>query len=248
MDDFLQTGDLVHAWNGGSGDIYVTGIDTTFSPGPNLNNGVFNGADTVVRTDPDYDLLLQNATWGNTTQTIDIPDLTPGVEYSIQLWLSDTRASCNCENRQKTYSSLASGAPQVTLDSGNADDTIPSQFVIGTFTAKDTTQELTFVGGAGADHPQYNAIQVRTYAPNVTAPLVIHTITHDGNQTVLEWNAVDGASYIVEYQGTLGDPWQELDDNVVAAGETGTFTDLIGSRLNPNPVPNKGFYRVTRAP
>ena len=240
--DFNTEGELIHAWSGDNGDVIINSLGITFVPGPNLNNNVFGGADNgVAHPDADYDALLENATWGNVEQSITIDGLTDGQDYLIQLWMADTRTCCS--GRMKTYDS-GQGTPQVILDSGTP-GVMPSQFVIGTFTADGETQDLRFVGGGGATHPQYNAIMVRTLVP--ATPLRVTEITFDGSDAVMTWSSIPNQDYRVWYSTDLR-IWEELDDGVPSGGDETTYTDPLMTRLanlpEPQPVPPRAYYQI----
>ena len=163
--DFSTNGNFHEAYSGDLGDIIVDpgGLAITFANVGHLSNGVFSGADQVIRPNTSYNALLQNATWAASNTTLSLGSqnpLIPGQTYEIQLWIADTRGCCL--NRQKHFGS-APDSVEVTLNSGAADGS-NTDMVIGTFIADSSTQILSFVGGA-ASHPQYNAIQVRDITP-----------------------------------------------------------------------------------
>jgi len=153
--DFDTVGSPVYQWNGGGNAVTVdpAGLNLTFVSGASLGNSYSNTDPHNRGGNAQYETLLGTMSHTPSTSTINLTDLTVGHQYRLQLWMADTRPCC--QGRQKTYSSGVSTA-QVTLDSGP-----PSQFVIGTFVATATTQEIRFIGG-GAEHPQYNALALRT--------------------------------------------------------------------------------------
>ncbi|BDS05200.1 hypothetical protein NT6N_02400 [Oceaniferula spumae] len=157
--DFDTVGEPLYQWNAGNNTITIDpdGLDLTFSPGALFNGTVHGNVDPHNRGgNNEYEQLLAEMTHTSNSSSLNLTGLTPGHRYRLQLWMADTR-SC-CEGRSKTYDS-GSGTQQVVLNSGP-----PSQFVIGSFIADSSTQEIRFIG-SGSSHPQYNALAVRTLGP-----------------------------------------------------------------------------------
>ena len=58
----------------------------------------------------------------------------------------------------------------------------------------------------------------------------------------LQWNAVPGRSYRVEYKTDLNDPaWTPLGPNLQAAGDTATLADPVGTNA-------QRLYRIVPLP
>lgn len=155
LSDFDTVGTPVFQWNGGTNAVTVEpgGMNLVFETTNKLATNVSNMDPHDRGGDQTYEALLGTMSYSGTTATIVLPGLTVGHRYRVQIWLADTR-NC-CSQRLKTYDSGV-GSDEVILLSGP-----PSQYVIGTFTADATTQDLRCVGN-GATHPQYNAIALRT--------------------------------------------------------------------------------------
>lgn len=167
LTDFDSQGSPVLQWNAGSQSVTVDpeGLNLTFEPGPSLSQGTYDNIDPHNRGgDNHYEHLLGSMSWASSTESLLLPNLTPGDQYRLQIWMADTRSGS--QNRLKTYDS-GNGTAQVSLNSGP-----PSQYVIGTFRADATSQTVRLVGGAGADHPQYNALALRSLGP--PTPMVHH--------------------------------------------------------------------------
>ncbi|MEO0476006.1 MAG: PEP-CTERM sorting domain-containing protein [Planctomycetota bacterium] len=113
--------------------------------------------------DASYDNLLKQATFGGGTSTVyTVNGLTNGVDYYIQVWFTETRTANNLDERVMTYSDNE-GVPN-TVDlaggiGGVASATL-GQYVIGTFTASGTSQDLGLITNSfGNAH--FNALLVR---------------------------------------------------------------------------------------
>ncbi len=223
LTDFVTDGDLVSAHNGGNATVTIDpgGLNITFTPGLSLGRNPFD-ADPATRQDSRYDSLLAQASWNTSPQTLNLTGLTSGTDYLIQLWIADTR-SC-CMRRQKTYDS-GPGTESVTLDSG-----LPSEFVIGTFTADGSTQALRFVG-SGAAHPQFNAIQVRTTGPSINSFEISNpnlssdtAILHPPNTSAtLTWATNGTSSVTISGVGTFG-PSGSTSVPIGSSSQTFTLT------------------------
>ncbi len=236
LEDFETRGQLIHAWSAADETISISGLGIDFVPGPSLENSNFTGADPDDRADADYDALLNTANWGVMTQSLIIDGLTVGEDYFIQLWVADTRGCCS--DRVKTYDS-GLGTPEVMLATSDP------QFVIGTFTATETEQELRFVNPtrSNAFTPQYNAIMVRTDVSD--SGVEISKITHDPNAdtTEISWSSREGQLYEIRKSLDLtGNPssWPVVMTQVAAAASPATTTTAIDTAATEE----RAFYVV----
>jgi len=224
--DFNTEGTLLSAKNGGGGTVSIdTGsevISFTNSGELGLNYG---NADPHNRGEnQNYEELLGSFTYALSAQTINLTGLTAGHEYVVQLWIADTRPET--QNRQKSFDSGAS-TDSVTLDSGP-----PSEFAIGRFTATGTTHPLRFVGGSGADHPQYNALMVRDLGPPVPEVTTFEATdgTHtsstglnvtSGTNVTLNWVTDDATTVTIS---SVAGPLPLNGSTVVSLSSTTTYT------------------------
>ena len=229
LSDFDNIGTPVYQWNGGGGTITVDpgGINLTFITGAGLANTVTSDMDPHNRNgDVQYENLLGSMTWQNNSGSINLTGLTVGHRYRLQLWMADTRPCC--QGRQKTYDSGNSTA-QVTLDSGP-----PSQFIIGTFIADATTQPIRFIG-SDAEHPQYNALALRTLGP--PTPTITSVSANDGtfssntginipsgNTATLAWNVTDADTVTLTAGGGTPTTVAASGNTSVSPTTTTTYT------------------------
>jgi hypothetical protein len=89
--DFKTAGELVHAWTGGGSNVGIQNLGITFQPGPSLCSR-FTGYDPYQRGgDQDYETLLDSGSFNTLARFLEIPGLTAGQTYRIQIWLADTR-------------------------------------------------------------------------------------------------------------------------------------------------------------
>jgi hypothetical protein len=214
LSDFDTVGTPLYQWNGGGSIVTIdpTGINLTFITGTSLGKTAGDIDPHNRDGDNNYELLLSTISWADSTTSLSLTGLSVGHQYRLQLWMADTRSST--QGRQKTYSS-GTGTSQITLDSGP-----PSQYVIGTFISDATTQTLSFIG-SGAEHPQYNALALRTLgAPTPTLTSVIAT---DG--TLSSNSGINIAS------GTSANLAWEFDnaDSVTLAASGGATTNIAAS-------------------
>lgn len=110
---------------------------------------------------------------------VDLGGLTPGTEYRLQWWTNDSAMTPYLPGSgrylfENTFSSGSTSS--VTLDS-NTSNVIGGlgQYVIGTFTASDTTARFTLTGsGTGLDQlPLLNAFQIRAVPEPSTYALAL---------------------------------------------------------------------------
>lgn len=62
-------------------------------------------------------------------------------------------------------------------------------------------------------------------------------------QTSIQWAAVAGRNYRLQFKNTVLEPWQDVPGDITAAGTTAGKTDNVGSTTVP-----RRFYRVLLLP
>lgn len=242
LSDFQTSGTLLYAWTGGGAAVPVTALGLNFQTGPTLGDR-FTGFDPYVRTgNADYDALLNSGSYnGGGPKFLEIKGLTVGQTYRIQIWLADTRAGT--ANRAFFFSTYDLSDPSVELNAGvNGDEAnFPGQFVVGTFTAVDTSQYVYIESSSfGA---QYNAIAVYQ-SSGVAVPSTLKITLARFNNAAFELT-VDGFNTAKQYQlrrsVTLNNDFQN-----VGVPFTPTATTQIVS--DPSPPAGKAFYILQELP
>ena len=116
-----------------------------------------------------YQTVLQGGvyTGTNATLTVTLNCLTPGHNYSVQLWVNDSRSGAS-SGRTENVSSAAGNSVTLAYNNMQAQGGV-GQFTIGTFTADALNQSFVLDGvlPAGNDSSQINAIQVRDTTPGI---------------------------------------------------------------------------------
>lgn len=142
---------------GTSGSYDVTGVTGNGSWG-NAAFGAYGTPSALASTV--YGSALNDGIYTNgvgSTRSQTLTGLLVGQQYQIQIWFNDVRAHANPDS--VTFGSGA-GNPTVTLLSNDNSPSF-SQYAIGTFTANDTTQLLTFQETAGQGGATINMFQLR---------------------------------------------------------------------------------------
>ncbi|MDR1281759.1 MAG: fibronectin type III domain-containing protein [Opitutaceae bacterium] len=121
-----------------------------------------------------YQILLQSsiqqsadeATVTDSTFTLTLEGLTEGNTYQVQIWANDSNSAWRGQNSV----TLAAGGNSVSLDY-NVSDTVGGlgQYVLGSFTATATTQEITFTSALSDRRAIVNALQLRDLS-NIPEP------------------------------------------------------------------------------
>lgn len=178
--DVSTNGTLVRAFNGGTVDTTVNGVNFVKTDDPSINQtllgfgaGSFLGGGTTG--DAAFDQLLNQAAFSFNTgnsDTIDLGIFTPGSSYEVQVFYTDQRTNANQTNppindRITTFGSVdgINIAPTVNLEA-DPDNLVNSefgQFAIGTFVADGNDPDLT-IFGANYAGTQINAFQIRELA------------------------------------------------------------------------------------
>jgi|GEM_PF-657116 len=116
-----------------------------------------------------YQTALQGGiyTGTNATLTVTLNCLTPGHNYSVQLWVNDSRSGATA-GRTENVSSTGGNSATLAYNNTQAQGGV-GQYTIGTFTADALTQSFLLDGvlPAGNDSSQINAIQVRDTTPGI---------------------------------------------------------------------------------
>jgi len=132
--DVSTNGTLVYACTGAGTPITVNNV--AFAPG----FAPWSGLST------NYQTALQSGiyTGTNTTLTVTLNCLTPGHNYSVQLWVNDSRSGATA-GRTENVSSAAGNSVTLAYNNTQAQGGV-GQFTIGTFTADAARQLLTLSG------------------------------------------------------------------------------------------------------
>lgn len=239
LTDFVTTGSLVHAWTGANTEIEIPGLSLTFEPGPSLGLS-FTGYDPFNRgNDANYETLLNSGTYNAQNRFLEIPGLTVGETYRIQIWLADTRNGTG--GRIWNIGTYDLTDPIAELNSGvfGNEATFPGQFVTGTFTATETSHYL-YIESLGFGS-QYNAITVYQTSGE-PEPLIVTTSGFNGAAFELTVQGFDTAkSYQLRRSQTLTNDFVDVGAPFTPAAATEVVTD-------PSPPAGKAFYIVEEVP
>jgi hypothetical protein len=194
--DVSTTGSLVYAYNIGNSAVQATTVNgVTFAPFVFPDRSAFvtssgtgsatftefggalwgiatlgTGSTPYSNLSSDYRTLLDFGGGATPYDTITaaLGGLTIGQQYQLQWWTSNA-ADIRSPGSYALVSTQASATNQVTLDN-NVTDAVGGlgQFVIGTFTADSTTQNVSFEGVGG--DPLINAFQVRAVPEPSSVP------------------------------------------------------------------------------
>jgi hypothetical protein len=173
--DVSTNGDLVWAYNFGTtsaatvNGVTFTGVNTATTTGitTDMTSGIANFGNSIgtyASLSSAYQALVGPGGYKTGTAGFyNLTGLTQGHTYEVQFWVDDSRSRESRGDfwfRQLTLDN--SGDPAIVVDYNVTDtDGDVGQFIIGTFTADATEEQLiSFVSGA----PQLNAIQLRTTA------------------------------------------------------------------------------------
>ncbi|MDF7808371.1 PEP-CTERM sorting domain-containing protein [Pontiellaceae bacterium B12219] len=161
--DVSTLGTLEYAESWGAAVSDVNGVDFVLASNGNVtrsdgatdrtHNRTDNVPSQVAQSGAYYDLLRSGWYSADAGKSITLNNLTEDQEYLVQIWSSDDRYGINQEQ-------VVDG---VTLE------TSLGQYVIGTFTADATTQDLAF---SGTDSGIMTAVQVRAIPEPATIGLI----------------------------------------------------------------------------
>lgn len=165
--NFGATVEAVNATNTNSGSITVNGVEFDNSTDLLSTSGFVGALAGTSSGDLSYDSLLNSFDFGNgagvTTLNLGGGDLISGIDYLIQVWFTDIRIQSR---------DLIVGDNAGNTGTLNAGGTGLGQYVIGAFTATDTTQELTLdpVGFANAHITGYQILLAGPASATVSEP------------------------------------------------------------------------------
>jgi hypothetical protein len=137
--------------NGVTFGAYGIGANFNFS-GSGINLDRYNGFANPNTADGNYNYLLQTAVFnwnsGSSDMIISWDSMTVGQTYEIQLWLNDGR---NGQTGSSTFTGGANTSASVAIGNNT-----PGQYIIGTFVADNSSEQLTMSPGI-----MLNLMQVR---------------------------------------------------------------------------------------
>lgn len=232
LSDIKTNGSLVHAWSGGNA-VTIQGLGITFQQGPVLNDR-YGDFDPYNRGgNQDYEALLAGGSYGN-PGFIEVPNLIPGQQYQVQIWVADTR-SC-CSGRVYNYGTYDAEDPSVDLNAGvfGNEAANPGQYVIGTFTATQPSH-FVFMAGAGGGS-QYNAMMVRQLSVPAEGPKV----------TLSKFNGAAFEITVVNLDTTKTYQLRRSTDMVTFNPIGSSFVPAAAQQVlsDPTPPTGKAFYRI----
>jgi hypothetical protein len=245
LSDFAVNGTRVLAWTGGWDPVTIAALNDggsplTFVSGPPIWDR-YVGFDPYNRgLDPNYETLLDAASYSYQTEAILLPNLVVGHQYQVQIWYVDDR-DC-CAGRPGSFGTDPT-TPAVTLSSGSkpsVSPVVPAQYVIGTFTAQHTIQPIFDGYTVGA---QYNALMLRDITNSTPATdLRITDAKFDSGAFKV---TVTGLTSTKNYKLTRSLDLATFTD---VAGSTFTATSATQTVSDSAPPAGKAFYRVVLVP
>ena len=232
LSDIKTNGTLVHAWSGGN-TVAVAGLGVTFQQGPLLDDR-YGDFDPYNRGgDQDYEALLSNGSYGG-AGFIELPNLIPGQQYQVQIWVADTR-SC-CSGRIYNYGTYDAEDPSVDLNSGvfGNEAANPGQYVVGTFTATQPSHFVYMTGASGGS--QYNAMMVRQISVQPEGPKV----------TLSKFNGAAFEITVVNLDTTKTYQLRRSTDMVTFNPVGSSFVPATSQQVlsDATPPSGKAFYRI----
>lgn len=151
-DDDIITSQTLHAAYNAIGQDAVTVNGVTFNgAGTNVivsSTGTFgdfltDGPLLVPQISDDLEALLDSANWD--VSEINIPNLTDGEEYTVQIWASDSRNGPMIGRKALFDGGAGAGGATVIQNVGGVAHFL-GQYVLGTFTADGSNQVITVAG------------------------------------------------------------------------------------------------------
>jgi len=232
LTDIKTNGTLVYAWSGGN-PVTIPALGVTFQTGPLLDDRYTDFDPHNRGGDQDYEALLANGSYGG-PGFIEVPNLVPGQQYQVQIWVADTRGCC--AGRLYNYGTFDNDDPSVDLNAGNANDLAnnPGQYVTGTFTATQPSHFVYMTGAGGGS--QYNAMMVRQLSVPAEEPKVTHAGFSGGSFQITVANLDTTKTYQLR-RGA---------DMVTFSNLGAAFTPAAAQQVLTDPAPpaGKAFYRV----
>ncbi|EIP99648.1 PEP-CTERM putative exosortase interaction domain-containing protein [Opitutaceae bacterium TAV1] len=186
--DVSIAGSLVHAFNIGLAtgtETTVNGVTFTstsregiagqisFSGTPAFNATTYgNTTEPFNSLSGNYKFILQSAVYKASSGgapgafTLTLEGLTIGAEYQIQVWTHDARNNTNSRTGGTEFSSEGGGTVSTRFNVGNGEGTDgylggTGQYVLGSFTATSTIQEIMLTSIITTGAAQINALQLR---------------------------------------------------------------------------------------
>ena len=209
-------GALVTA-NGYSFDDYnATGNMSIAGGVPGFFSGYLNGATTG---DPNLDIILNNGNFGSAANTGTLNNLTIGQAYTVLVLLADDRTSgAGGPNFNVTDGLTVSPTQRFAFPNGTP---AIGGFIMGTFTAKATTQPLTVLQNGNA---QYLAVLLEkgTAAPPLNPP----TLTTDIHPIISEVKVGAPVTLSVAASGSLPLFYQWFNQSGPISGATNSSYSL----------------------
>jgi len=185
-----------------SGNMSIAGTVSAFG---SYESGASTG-------DFQFDDVLNNGVHGSSANVGTLNNLTIGQTYTVLVLMDDTRSNAGGPNFQVTDGVTTSPAQRYTFVNG-----IPAVggYIMGTFTARATTQPLTVINPSGT---QYNAILLEKGI--ASAPPIPPTLTTDLLPPVLKVTTGGPVNLSVGASGSLPLQYQWSDQNGPINGAT----------------------------
>jgi hypothetical protein len=203
--------------NGVTFAAYGNGPFNSFTSASGLDDR-YNGYANPGTGDANYNYLVQTAIYSyGSTISLTWGGLTPGNTYEIEFWVNDGRNSITAE-RTETLTGGANTSAPLAYGTG-AGGTGPGQYILGTFVADGTGQNITLNASGGPDigpSAQINLLQLRdiTPKPNVTwqAPVSISGPTDVSTQGTYfgSWAPQDGGANTLPVNGVTFQGFSDL--------------------------------------
>jgi hypothetical protein len=199
----------------GSGNMTIAGSPSSFS-------GYLTGGATTG--DGALDIMLANGLYGSSANVGSLNNLTIGQTYTVLVLLDDTRSSPGSPTFTITDGITTSPAQRYSFLNGAP---AVGGYIMGTFTARATTQPLTVINGGNS---QYNAILLET--GTATPPPIPPTFTSDLTTPLYVVATGGTVNLAVGAEGTLPLSYQWYNQSGAISGATGTnysFPALAGT-------------------
>jgi hypothetical protein len=219
--DFPTTAGAYDTSHNGLSDVFITKLS---SAGNGLIYSTFLGG-----TLADIGSGIAIDTLGNTyitgyTQSSDFPTTAGAHDTSHNGAFDVFFTKLNSANNELIYSTFLGGTSE-DYGQGIAIDTLGNAYITG------ETKSPGFPTTAGAYDTSLNG-DYDVFVLKIQHALWIYSITRNGTEATIQWNALSGKSYIVEWSENMSS-WTQ-----VPVGQVGQWTDANAG------VYSKKFYRV----